>query len=64
MENQSFPSNISEWTWKTIESHTETNHPENAYLEYKQYLEYPDRDGTSESEWRQNVEREFTAFVM
>lgn len=63
MENQSFPSNISEWTWQTIESLTETNHPENAHLEYKQYLEYPDSDATSEYEWRQNVEREFTAFA-
>jgi len=63
MENQSFPSNISEWTWQTIEPLTETNHPENAHLEYKQYLEYPDSDGTSEFEWRQNVDREFTAFA-
>lgn len=63
MENQSFPSNVSEWTWETIESLSEANHPENTYLEYKRYLEYPDNHDSSESEWRQNVEREFTALA-
>jgi len=63
MENQSFPSNLSGWTWDTIESLSETEHPENTYLEYKQYLEYPDNNDTSATEWRQNVEREFTAFA-
>ena len=57
MENQSFPSNISEWTWETIDSLSENSHPENSYLEYKQYLEYPNRGDPSETEWRRNVER-------
>ncbi|WP_167879951.1 ATP-binding protein [Halorhabdus rudnickae] len=63
MENQSFPSDLSKWTWETIESLSDLNHPENTYLEYKQYLQYPGSPGTTESEWRQNVEREFTAFA-
>jgi hypothetical protein len=63
MQNQSFPSKISEWTWETIELLSEANQPENTYLEYKQYLEYPDNPGTSEELWRQNIEREFTAFA-
>lgn len=63
MQNQSFPREISEWTWETIESLSEANQPENTYLEYKQYLEYPNNPNTSEDLWRQNVEREFTAFA-
>lgn len=63
MENQSFPSDVSGWTWETIESLSETNHAENTYLEYKQYLQYPGGDDTTETEWRNNVEREFTAFA-
>jgi len=63
MENQSFPSDILEWTWETTESLSESNQSENTYLEYKQYLQYPDNDSTSETEWRRNIEREFTAFA-
>ena len=63
MESQSFPSDISEWTWETVEALSDSNHPENTYLEYKKHLQYPDHDGTSETEWRHNVEREFTAFA-
>ena len=63
MENQSFPSGVTEWTWETVCSLSDVAHPENLYLEYKQYLEFPDNDATSESEWRQNIEREFTAFA-
>lgn len=64
MENQSFPSEVTEWTWETIERLSETNHPENTYLEYKQYLEYPERDDhSSKTEWRRNIEREFTALA-
>lgn len=63
MENQSFPSDVEKWTWETITTLSSTDHPENTYLEYKQYLEYPGHDDTSAREWRQNVEREFTAFT-
>lgn len=63
MENQPFPSEVTEWTWETVHSLSESEHPENLYVEYKQYLEYPDNEGTSEAEWRQNVEREFTALA-
>jgi len=63
MENQSFPSEVTEWTWETVRSLSDAAHPENLYLEYKQYLEFPDSDATSESEWRQNIEREFTALA-
>ena len=63
MENQPFPSKVTDWTWETVHSLSESEHPENLYLEYKQYLEYPDNEGTSEAEWRQNVEREFTALA-
>lgn len=47
MENQPFPSEVTEWTWETVHSLSESEHPENLYLEYKQYLEYPDNEGTS-----------------
>lgn len=63
MESQSFPSEVTEWAWETVSFLSDAAHPENLYLEYKQYLEFPDSGDISESEWRQNVEREFTAFA-
>jgi hypothetical protein len=64
MDNHPFPSDVSEWTWDTIESLAESGQPENLYLEYKRHLQYPEADTEkSETEWKRNVEREFTAFA-
>ena len=62
MENQSFPTTIEAWNQETITTLEETNHPETTYLEYKAHLEYPDGESTPKSEWRADLEREFTAF--
>ncbi|WP_136718584.1 AlbA family DNA-binding domain-containing protein [Halorientalis salina] len=64
MDSQPFPSNVSEWTWDTLESLAESGQAENLYLEYKRHLRYPKKDSAkSETEWKRNVEREFTAFA-
>lgn len=64
MDNQPFPSDVSEWTWDTIESLAESGQSENLYLEYKRHLRYPEENTEkSETEWKRNVEREFTAFA-
>lgn len=64
MDNQPFPSDVSEWTWDTLESLAESGQSENLYLEYKRHLRYPAEDTEkSETEWKRNVEREFTAFA-
>ena len=64
MDNQPFPSDVSEWTWDTLESLAESGQSENRYLEYKRHLEYPETDtNKSEREWKRDVEREFTAFA-
>ena len=64
MDNQPFPSEVSEWSWTTIESLSESGQSENLYLEYKRHLRYPKEDTEkSETEWKRNVEREFTAFA-
>ncbi|WP_254279646.1 AlbA family DNA-binding domain-containing protein [Haloarcula marina] len=64
MENQPFPSDVSEWTWDTLESLAESGQSENRYLEYKRQLEYPETDtNKSKREWKRDVEREFTAFA-
>lgn len=64
MENQPFPSDVSEWTWDTLESLAESGQSENRYLEYKRHLEYPEPDtNKSKREWKRDVEREFTAFA-
>jgi len=64
MDNQPFPSDVSEWTWDTLESLTESEQTENLYLEYKRHLRYPEKDTEkSKTEWKRNVEREFTAFA-
>lgn len=64
MENQPFPSDVSEWTWDTLESLAKSGQSENLYLEYKRHLQYPEKDtNKSKREWRRDVEREFTAFA-
>lgn len=64
MNNQPFPSDLSEWTWDTIESLAESGQSENLYLEYKRHLQYPESNTEkSETEWKRNIEREFTAFA-
>jgi Skp family chaperone for outer membrane proteins len=64
MDNQPFPSDVSKWTWDTIESFAECRQMENLYLEFKRHLRYPEvNTGKSETEWKRNVEREFTAFA-
>ena len=64
MDNQPFPADVSEWTWDTLESLVESRQSENLYLEYKRHLRYPKKDTKkSETEWKRNVEREFTAFA-
>lgn len=64
MENQSFPSDVSEWDWETIQSLTDSGQSENLYLEYKRHLRFPETSTKkSETEWKRNVEREFTAFA-
>lgn len=64
MDNQPFPSDVSGWRWETIESLAESGQAENLYLEYKQHLRYPEEDTEkSETEWKRNIEREFTAFA-
>lgn len=64
MENQPFPSDVSEWTWDTIQSLADSGQSENLYLEYKRHLQYPEENTEkSETEWKRNLEREFTAFT-
>ncbi|PSQ20678.1 ATP-binding protein [Halobacteriales archaeon QS_9_67_17] len=64
MDNQPFPSDVSEWSWDTVESLAESGQSENLYLEYKRHLQHPDNNTEkSETEWKRNVEREFTAFA-
>jgi hypothetical protein len=65
MEDQPFPSDVGEWSWETIERLKHNEILESAYLEYKQYITYPDDENItpSEQEWRHNIEREFTAFA-
>ena len=64
MDSQPFPADVSEWTWNTLETLAESGQLENLYLEYKRYLRYPEKDTEkSETEWKRNVEREFTAFA-
>jgi hypothetical protein len=64
MENQPFPSDVTKWTWETLESLVESGQSENQYLEFKRHLYFPEGEKEkSETEWRRNVEREFTAFA-
>jgi len=64
MENQPFPSEVSDWTWDTLQSLSDSGQSENLYLEYKEYLRYADTNQEkSKTEWKKNIEREFTAFA-
>ncbi|WP_410766420.1 ATP-binding protein [Haloferax sp. DFSO60] len=64
MESQPFPSEVSDWTWDTLQSLSDSGQSENLYLEYKQHLRYADTNQEkSKSEWKKNIEREFTAFA-
>lgn len=62
--NQPHPTEVSDWSWETLQVLSESGQSENRYLEYKRHLQYPN-DGVAKSvkEWRRNVEREFTAFA-
>lgn len=62
MQNQPFPAAITDWTQETITTLAERAYPENTYLEYKRHLEYQNHDDTTKTEWRRDLEREFTAF--
>ncbi|AEN07315.1 AAA-4 family protein (plasmid) [halophilic archaeon DL31] len=64
MENQLFPSEVSDWTWDTLQSLSDTGQSENLYLEFKEHLRYADTNQEkSKKEWKRNIEREFTAFA-
>ena len=64
MENQLFPSEVSDWTWDTLQSLADSEQSENLYLEYKKHLRYADTNQEkSKKEWKKNIEREFTAFA-
>lgn len=65
MDGHLYPEDVSEWTWDTVSFLSENEIPESRYLEYKQHLTYPeDRDPKpSKKEWRNSIEREFTAFA-
>jgi predicted HTH transcriptional regulator len=64
MENQPFPSEVSDWSWETLQSLSDSGQSENLYLEYKEHLRYEDTNQEkSKKEWKRNIEREFTAFA-
>lgn len=64
MENQLFPSEVSDWTWDTLQSLSDSEQSENLYLEYKEHLRYESTNQEkSKTEWKRNIEREFTAFA-
>ncbi|WP_226021905.1 ATP-binding protein [Halomicrobium salinisoli] len=64
MENQPFPSEVSDWRWDTLQSLSDSGQSENLYLEYKEHLLYADTNQEkSKKEWKRNIEREFTAFA-
>ncbi|GAA0670446.1 ATP-binding protein [Natronoarchaeum mannanilyticum] len=64
MPDSPYPESVSEWSKETIEALEQSNHEENQHIEYKHHLQYPDNGNEkSKSEWRSNLEREFTAFA-
>jgi hypothetical protein len=64
MDNLPYPESVSDWTRDTILGLVETNHQESSRIEYKKHLQYPTEESTkSRTEWRTNIEREFTAFA-
>lgn len=60
-ENSPYPIDPKEWEWETVEHLAETGYEENTYLEYKWQLRPP--NGKDKSEWKDELEREFTAFA-
>ncbi|AAG20152.1 ATP-binding protein [Halobacterium salinarum] len=65
MQERLYPSSVDEWDVETLEGLVEHSVAEDQYLEYKQYLRYPDHrePEPSKSEWRKDIEREFAAFA-
>lgn len=63
MTEKTYPLSASAWDWEVIDELQNTDHEEDAYLEYKRELTYDSGSDVSKSEWKKGIEREFTAFA-
>ena len=63
MDEKFYPSDPKEWDYGSIEKLMERKYEEDTYTEFKAHLHYPEKSSKSRTEWRHNLEREFTAFA-